>query len=402
MVGPVDLLGMFVRGGLVVDEGRWLIEHRVEMDRAEAVWLEKLAEFDRSGLWELDGHFSCATWLVWRLKMARSTAFEKLRVAHELARRPVVAAAFREGRLSYSAVRAITRMDRPDPDVDEAVVALAGSEDATILDVERVVRSYQLYADQERPPAEQIDRMRQVRVRRQSDGTGSVTVTLADVEVEEFASTFQAFLDLRFREQPVDESSGGDSEQSGESKRADAFMDLVRTALAHVDGGRVTGDDRYMVHVVRRQDSPLMTLLDGSALDPVTCSMIGCDSSSVAHTVSDTGETLYLGRKTRDWSTSQRRAIAVRDGGRCRFVGCWFTHTDIHHIRPWEHGGPTDLDNAMSACPRHHHKLHAGFTVRGDPNGELRFYRPDGSYLGSTKPAASQALLAPLPANLAS
>ncbi|HET7524230.1 MAG TPA: DUF222 domain-containing protein [Acidimicrobiales bacterium] len=376
-----------------MDEGRWLVERSVEMDRAESVWLEKLAEFDRSGQWALDGHLCCATWLMWRLKMARSTAFEKLRVAHELARRPVVAEAFREGRVSYSVVRAITRMERPDPDVDRALVELAESDGATIFDVERVVRSYQLYAEQERPPAKEVDRCRGVGIRRGCDGTGTVMLTLSDVELEEFAATFQAFLDLRFRDQPVDESSGADGDQSRESRRADAFMDLVRTALDHADGGRAAGDDRYMVHLVRHQGSPMVTLLDGTPVEPVEGSMICCDASTVAHAVSDTGEPLRLGRKTREWSTAQRRAINVRDGGRCRFVGCRFTHTDVHHILPWENGGPTDIDNGMSACPRHHHKLHAGFGVAGDPNGDLRFYRPDGSYIGSTHPVSHQPAL---------
>ena len=367
-------------------EGRWLVERSVEMDRAESVWLEKLAEFDLSGQWALDGHFCCATWLMWQLKMARSTAFEKLRVAHELARRPVVAEAFREGRVSYSVVRAITRMDRPDPGVDQALVELAESEGATIFDVERVVRAYQLHADQERPPTDKAERVRNVSIRRGCDGTGTVMLTLSDIELEEFAATFQAFLDLRFRDRPVDESSSADADQSRESKRADAFMDLVRTALEHADGGRAAGDDRYMVHVVRHQGSSVVTLLDGTPVEPVEGSRICCDASTVAHTVADTGEPLSLGRKTREWSTPQRRAIKVRDGGRCRFVGCRFTHTDVHHILPWEDDGPTDIDNGMSACPRHHHKLHAGFSVGGDPNGELRFYRPDGSYIGSTHP----------------
>jgi hypothetical protein len=127
-----------------VDFGKWLIEHRTEMDRAEARWLHELAQFDRDGLWAVDGQVSCAGWLVWRTNMARSTAFEKLRVAHELERRPIVADAFRRGRLSYSAVRALTRMDRPDPDVDAALVLLAQSGQASTLDLERVVRSYQL------------------------------------------------------------------------------------------------------------------------------------------------------------------------------------------------------------------------------------------------------------------
>lgn len=116
--------------------------------------------------------------------------------------------------------------------------------------------------------------------------------------------------------------------------------------------------------------------------------MIGCDTSSVTHIVTEEGEPLRLGRKRREWSAAQRRAIKVRDGGRCRFPGCWFTHTDIHHLEFWENGGLTDVDNGASKCRRHHRLMHAGFTVTGDPNGELRFYRPDGTYIGSTYPVA--------------
>jgi hypothetical protein len=193
-----------------VDVGQWLIEHRADMDQSEALWLERLARFDRDGLWALDGQFCCATWLVWRTNMARSTAFEKLWVAHELARRPVVAAAFRQGRLSYSAVRAITRLERPDPAVDQALVDLAESGQASIVDLERVVRSYGLYAQQERPPAGEGRRARDVKILRGEDGTGQLVVTLADVEVEEFAAAFQAFLDQRDRRRAGGESSAED------------------------------------------------------------------------------------------------------------------------------------------------------------------------------------------------
>ena len=243
-----------------MDVGQWLIEHRADLDRAEARWLQRLAEFDRHGLWAVDGQFSCAGWLVWRTNMARSTAFEKLRVAHELERRPIVAEAFRRGRLSYSAVRALTRLDRPDPDVDEALVELAQSGQASILDLERVVRTYGLYADQERPPPDGAERARDVKILRSDDGTGQVVVTLGDLELEEFAASFQAFLDLRYRPQVVDESSAGDrpdqeapiEEPSRSATKANAFMDLVRTALEHADGGGAAGDDRYLVHVVTR------------------------------------------------------------------------------------------------------------------------------------------------------
>jgi predicted restriction endonuclease len=37
-----------------------------------------------------------------------------------------------------------------------------------------------------------------------------------------------------------------------------------------------------------------------------------------------------------------------------------FHHCSIHHIDYWENGGPTDLDNLIPLCSRHHHKAHEG------------------------------------------
>lgn len=401
-----------------LDPGQWLVEHRASLDRAEAEWLERLAEFDQSGIWALDGHFSCATWLVWQTNMARSTAFEKLRVAHELSRRPIVAEAFQRGELSYSAVRAITRMDRPDAAVDEALVELARSKQATILDLEKVVRSYDLYADQERPPPEDGQPRRDVKVRRGHNGTGEVTITLGELEIEEFAAALQAFIDLRYRpggvdgssagdpseraDAPVDQSSGEDSgsdqeaplEEAGRpARKADAFMDLVHTALRGADDGHAAGDDRYMVHLVTRDGGRTVSFVDGTPVHPTGAAAVLCDCSTVSHHLADGGEPLNLGRKTREWSTAQRRAISVRDGGHCRFPGCQCTRYDIHHMQWWEAGGLTDVANGISECRRHHRMLHAGYQVQGNPDGELCFSRPDGTYIGSTYPAGARPLI---------
>jgi hypothetical protein len=163
-------------------------------------------------------------------------------------------------------------------------------------------------------------------------------------------------------------------------------MDLVRSALAHAGEGQAAGDDRYMVHVVTHLDTGAVNFMDGRRLHPARAATLTCDASRVVHTFSESGEPLNVGRKSRDWSTAQRRAVAVRDGGHCRFVGCQNIHYDIHHIRPWEAGGATDVDNGCCVCPRHHHMIHRGYGVEGDPNGELRQYRPDGTYLGATYP----------------
>ncbi|ALE84001.1 DUF222 domain-containing protein [Pseudonocardia sp. HH130629-09] len=77
---------------------------------AECGFLRLLAEFDDRGGWCGVGVRSCAHWLTWRAGMSLRTATEHLRVAHALTRLPRITEAFAAGRISYSKIRAITRL----------------------------------------------------------------------------------------------------------------------------------------------------------------------------------------------------------------------------------------------------------------------------------------------------
>jgi hypothetical protein len=393
------------------DRGQWLASHRWEMERGEARWLSELATFDLDQGWLDDGQLSGAEWLMLRAGMSRTTAYEKLRVAHELRRRPVLREAFEDGRLSYSAMRAMARMTDPDPEVDAALVEVAQA--GSVADVEKVVRAYQLHADQHRRPAELSARVG-VRVKPGLDGTSTVEVTLADVEVAELMAAIDSFVEAQRHRQPesagADDNSGhvddanGVSGTDGQSARADsdaaeqapvdeaswparragALMDLVRAGLVHADGVQVGGDDRYMVHLVGQYGQEGLQLVDGTPLDAATGERICCDAASVSHLYGRDWEPVAVGRKTSRWGTAQRRAAKVRDMGHCRFPGCRRRTADLHHHQHWSKGGPTDLANGFLACPRHHTMLHAGFTATGDPNHTLTFHRPDGTDVGFT------------------
>ncbi|TML87717.1 MAG: DUF222 domain-containing protein [Actinobacteria bacterium] len=72
-----------------------------------------LAEIDRRAGWAADGALSCVDWVVWRVGLARGTAKEKLRVAHEIRRRPTVRRAFAAGEVSPSWSTARRSVSRP-------------------------------------------------------------------------------------------------------------------------------------------------------------------------------------------------------------------------------------------------------------------------------------------------
>ncbi|MGE3664567.1 MAG: HNH endonuclease, partial [Pseudonocardia sp.] len=76
------------------------------------------------------------------------------------------------------------------------------------------------------------------------------------------------------------------------------------------------------------------------------------------------GQPLDVGRATRVIPDGLRRAVAARDRGcaRCGRPPSW---CETHHLIPWEHGGPTSIDNLALVCRGCHRLIHhAGWDVR--------------------------------------
>lgn len=84
---------------------------------------------------------------------------------------------------------------------------------------------------------------------------------------------------------------------------------------------------------------------------------------------SDT-EILDWGRRKRFFTSSQRLALAERDGG-CAMRGLPPNMTRAHHIRWWRRdAGPTDLENGVLLCETCHHRIHDnGWDIRIDGTG---------------------------------
>jgi hypothetical protein len=80
------------------------------IDAAMFRWLELIREFDECEGWAGDGIRSCAHWLNWKCGLGLGAARERVRVANALKNLPKICEAFRQGRVSYSKVRAMTRV----------------------------------------------------------------------------------------------------------------------------------------------------------------------------------------------------------------------------------------------------------------------------------------------------
>ncbi len=102
---------------------------------------------------------------------------------------------------------------------------------------------------------------------------------------------------------------------------------------------------------------------------------------------------MNLGRTTRLASRAQRRALRALYPS-CAVPGCCvaFEFTKPHHVHYWEHGGPTDLDNLVSLCSKHHHAAHeGGWRLTLQPNRTLTITFPDSTLLTTGPPVRLRA-----------
>src|SRR5438093_5127127 len=117
--------------------GDRIAELSAHLDAATAQLLDMIREFDERGGWN-NGFRSCAAWLSWRVGLNPGAAREHVRVARKLGMLPRLAQALARGELSFSKVRALTRVATPE--TEERLLAVGRT--GTAEYVERIVRGW--------------------------------------------------------------------------------------------------------------------------------------------------------------------------------------------------------------------------------------------------------------------
>ena len=117
--------------------GENIAELAARIQAATYELLVLIREFDERAGWN-GGFRSCAHWLNWRTGLDLGAAREKVRVARALAELPRLSAAMQRGDLSYSKVRALTRVTTPANESELLDFARC----ATAAHVERLVRAW--------------------------------------------------------------------------------------------------------------------------------------------------------------------------------------------------------------------------------------------------------------------
>lgn len=390
-----------------------LVSLAAQINAATCRWLALAAEFDRRGAHEAFGFNSCATWLAWRCSLTARAAREQLRVARSMEDLPKIHAEFAAGRLSYSKVRALSRV--AEPAMEDELIELAHCSTASQL--ERLMRAYRTATAEDDEIA--ADR-RHLTTWWEDDGTLTIN---GNLPAEEGALLLKA-LDLARAElfasytadaAAFDESADWRGEAPAKPNAADAFVAIAETTIAQ-GAQAASGGDRHqvIVHVDATAKTPEVKAAapkGGSAeppepppgqgvigiarasisdvpLSPEVARRLACDASIVTLVEAD-GVPLSVGRKTRSIPPAIRRALNSRDGC-CAYPGCEQSKfVDAHHMLHWADGGETSMDNLLLLCRRHHRLVHEGGVTIEGPAKSPRFRRRDGELIAEAPPLPS-------------
>jgi hypothetical protein len=354
--------------------------------------LELIREYDDSHGWCGPGLSSCAHWLNWKCGINLGAAREKVRVAHALKELPGISDQFRLGEISYSKVRAMTRVATIENEDYLMDIARHG----TAAHVERLVRQYRkvqrieaLEHDNERHAVRSLD---------WHFDENECLVLKGRFTPEQgvvIKKVLERIMDEDFFEQndvsaetPVDELKDGSEPVS--QRRADALVRMAEGYLSN--SGTAYSGDRYLVHVHTDMDTLKADGMGAESEIDEACNVsaetsrrLSCDAGVVHWLENKKGEPLSVGRKTRTIPPSIRRALQRRDRG-CRFPGCTCSRfVDAHHITHWSDGGGTNMNNLVLLCRRHHRLVHEeGFGVHSQVDGEVYFSDPQGRRLPAT------------------
>ena len=347
-------------------------------------WLLLVGEFDERKGYERWECRSTAFWLNWHCGISVRTAREHVRVGRSMLEYPRIAEALCSGRLSYSKVRAITRVVTPE--TEKTLIDLASAVPAS--QIERVV------AGRTRVDANQIATTHEVRhldVYYDEDGSGVGMFRLGPDETAALLAALTLGKEVLRAQKGSAEPSGataapkpGMDDCSPEPLRAtvsnaDALALMVETMLAADHHTDISRHERTLVVV--HLDPDKAHLHEGPNISTETAERMSCDACVCGVLMRDNLEILDLGRTQRLPNRAQRRALMVRDGG-CRFPGCTERrYVEAHHVQHWIDGGPTDLANLLLLCWFHHHAVHEGGFRMSFEDGVVTVWRPDGVLL---------------------
>ncbi len=261
-----------------------------------------LAEFDARKGYEESGFTTTADWLTWRTQIEANAARERVRTARALQHLPKTAAAMRDGTLSFTKVRTLTRVAKPENEEQLLTFARAGS----AANLQRLVKGWKQLDRRSEVTAEQLRfRSRTFSAFVADDGTVVLKGRLDPEAGAVLMRAVEAASDALYRQE--DETD----EREAQQRRADALGLMAERALAagFGEGAPISGSKAERTQVILHVDADTLSeagepgmseLEDGTRVSAETARRIACDTGVVEVTVDNRGSRrCYRGSRRR-------------------------------------------------------------------------------------------------------
>ena len=339
------------------------LEYCRTIDSACVALARVMAQFDRERRYDSDGCPNSVAWLMLHGRLSQPLAAQVMSLARQAPQLPQVRRAVEAGEIGFQHAAAIA--DSADHVGAPSLLAhqdslLKRAEFITADSFRKEVKKVEQQVDAEmaRREALHLHRSRYLDVSTKPDGRVKIDGLLDPVGGATFKKALEAAMGPRSK----------DETRSEKQRRADGLADVARHAL---DGRQFSQSGCQRPHVSAYIDEQGMAGIEG--LGPITKEMIEL-------ILCDCGLSINGSPERRTFSPAQRRALALKVRN-CQFPGCdrpgsW---CEGHHIL--EHGkkGKTVTRNGSLLCPYHHWLMHPGGWKMERRDGELVFYKPDGT-----------------------
>lgn len=329
--------------------------------------VEIVAEMDRDELCGATGARSVAALVAWKLGSSSANAHAISAVARRLEEFPRCAQGMREGRLSLDQVGVIAAGAGKGSDGHYAGLAAV----ATVNQLRTAVRlepRTEPEPDHRQPPQRTITKT-------SGEQSASWRITLPHDEAATFDAALQSHLDALITEWKQDNGNfDGTGEAESDQRRpmpdtAEAFIRLVEAGWdAEATRRPHAQHTTVVVHVDVEKRAAALHL--GPLLTDADRQYLTCDATCEVW-FERAGRVIGAGRTIRTVNRRLRRVLEHRHRT-CAVPGCGATRgLHAHHIRHWEDGGLTELDNLVLVCPYHHQLHHRGAIAITGPADEL-------------------------------
>ncbi len=308
-----------------------------------------IREVDARQSWMADGARNLTDWTAAKLRFRHDSAARLVRVAIRLGDLPVLSDLFSNGDLSFDQVDAISLM--------------ATAETETVLIDEALSMSQAA-----------LERVARKRGTRDLDRTEHERYLYRQWNLDESALRFRGKLGGQAG-RVFDAAIDAGVDATGPNGDTGLFDPApIRAADALVDLAGGAGVDTNLTVFVE-EDS---VELDNTALIGVEAArLLACDAT-IRPVLTNDGEPVGVGRKSRKIPEWLRDLVYFRDGSKCQHPGCRNTRwLQIHHIQHWADGGRTDLGNLILLCGSHHRFLHRSGWHISKSHGRWVFRRAD-------------------------